>query len=85
MIDVDEELRNGKDMTSMTDQRCSCCGHLMTLMDVNNGFHVHHAACYGSRYDGDVNDFMLCIECMDKMLDAAHKTFAISPKVGEYI
>lgn len=47
---------------------CSKCGEKLNVFDITQNCSIHNVAGYGSDFDGDEIDLILCIDCMDQLI-----------------
>lgn len=48
---------------------CNICGEAFNEWDIQEDYHFNKRIGYGSRYDEELLDLHICIECMDKIID----------------
>ena len=49
-------------------RRCNRCGRKLTVYDEELGFAVHTKMGYGSDYDGEIVELVLCCDCADDII-----------------
>ncbi len=58
---------------------CSMCGKEFDDLDIQENNHIVHCFGYGSKYDLNILDIHLCIDCFDKMIDTILPLFTNCP------
>ena len=60
---------------------CNMCGKEFDLFDKQDGQMIYSAKIgYGSKYDGSGLSMDLCIDCVDKLIDACKISPIIDPE-----
>lgn len=59
---------------------CNKCGKQIQQYDEVNGFHHSGRFGYGSKYDGELFEVDLCVDCIDELVDK----FTIDPIIHNH-
>lgn len=63
----------------MKAEFCNICGSKLDDIDSLQNFRIHRVCGYGSKYDMEEIDLVLCCGCFDKIVDSC----AIPPLVSD--
>lgn len=79
--DVEKESAGNKGHKVVKREKCICsmCNKELDYFDLQENFRFNHHFGYGSKYDLQKIDIVLCCDCMDKVLDKILPLFEKSP------
>lgn len=58
--------------------KCNKCGKTLDIFDINNAINIKTTLGYGSKYDSDKINLILCCGCLDEIIDSCINSPIIS-------